>query len=304
MLRFAAWLRRLALFFEPVRRYLPWLNIMLAVLAWITNTYWIQGFCQPVPWASAALIAGTTAFLVWPWLMNVNAGLRYGALFLQGLFFTTCLYCAWFMEEGYHLLGLLFFWLILPALVWLPVFFGMQVLRRVNRAALTGKWLAFGLGVFSLSPVLWWADAQYREMQNVLGSMPLRERKTIANLVRVLPRTYMLERVAGATWRYHTSAEFILDGWRPPLHDPLLVICQELHWHDDFYKRDQEYRYPLALNDRIKEGNNYVWHEDFVYHRTQLYHQLFPANPIKPDCVCAHNNDGESYRAWVPGAEH
>ena len=260
ILRFAAWLRRLALFFEPVRRYLPWLNIMLAVLAWITNTYWIQGFCQPVPWASAALIAGTTAFLVWPWLMNVNAGVRYGALFLQGLFFTTCLYCAWFMEEGYHLLGLLFFWLILPALVWLPVFFGVQVLRRVNRAALTGKWLAFGLGVFSLSPVLWWADAQYREMQNVLGSMPLRERKTIANLVRALPRTYMLERVAGATWRYHTSAEFILDGWRPPLHDPLLVICQELHWHDDFYKRDQEYRYPLALNDRIREGNNYVWH--------------------------------------------
>ena len=293
--RLAAWLRRVALFFEPVRRHLPVLNIALAVLAWVANTYWVQAFCQPVPWASGALVAGTTAFLAWPWLVKANAVVRWGALFLQGLFFTICLYCAWFIGASYLLLCLLLCWSGLPALAWLPVFFGVQVLWRVRGAAVQGRWLAFGLGVFALAPVLWWADAQYREMQDVLTKLPLPERLENANLVRVLPRSYMVERVAGATWRYHTAPEFIYDGARPPLHDPLLVICLNLHRHDVPY-RDNSSR-PLALAVDVKDSRNYA------NPRAKLYHQLFPANPIKPDCVCAHNDDGESYRAWVPEAE-
>lgn len=290
--RFATRLRRVALFFEPARRHLPVLNIGLAVLAWVANTYWIQAFCQPVAWASGALIAGTTAFLVWPWLARANAGVRYGALFLQGLFFTICLYCTWFMGTGYLLLGLLFCWSGLPALAWLPVFFGVQVLRRVRGATVRGRWLAFGLGAFSLTPVLWWADVQYREMQTVLARMPLPERQDANALLRVLPRSYMVERVAGTAWRYHTEPEFIYDGWRPPLHDPLLVICLNLHGRGGMNVSSS----PLTLADDVADNSK------FFYPRANFYHRLFPANPIKPDCVCAHNDDGEFFRRWVPTA--
>lgn len=293
MPRLAAWLRRVALFFEPVRRHLPVLNIALAVLAWVANTYWVQAFCQPVPWAAAALVAGTTAFLAWPWLAKANVAVRYGVLFLQGLFLIICLYCAWFIGATGLLLCLLLFWWGLPALAWLPVFFGVQVLRRVRGAAVRGRWLAFGLGALALAPVLWWADGQYRQMLAVVARMPLPERLDTNALARVLPRSYMVERVAGATWRYHTVPEFIYDGARPPLHDPLLVICLNLHGHGAMHLSDQPR--PLALAVDVADNVS------FVYSRRQFYHQLFPANPIKPDCVCAHNDDGESFRTWVPG---
>jgi hypothetical protein len=269
-----------------LRQRLPVLNIVLAAFAWTANQYLVQGFCQPVAWAGIVLAFSIGAFLAWPWLAKAPLPVRYGALFLQGLAFTVCAYCAWFMslQAELYSFGLFFFWLLVPALVWVPLFFGGQLLRRVARAGMPGRWPVFLLGLFALAPALWWADQQYQQLEAVLLRLPLQERRSIPVLVRVLPRSYMVERVAGAMFLYHTEPEFFLDGWRPPLHDPLLVICLQLHQGSPLYT--ERYWFPLVVDGL----------------RAQLYHDLFPDRRTKADCVCSHQPSGESYRRWLPPA--
>ncbi|TGE13426.1 hypothetical protein [Hymenobacter elongatus] len=241
-------------------------------------------------WAGVVFTLSIGAFLVWPWLGMASRAVRYGALFLQGVAFTVCAYCAWFisLQPELYTLWIFLFWLVLPLLVWVPAFFGGQLLWRVARLRLPGKWLVFVVGVFALAPALWWARQQYQQLERVLAELPLAQRKSLPVLVRTLPRTYMLERVAGVNFIYHTSPEFIFDGWRPPLHDPLLVICRQLHRKSGLLNAD--YHFLLALNDSE--------YRRWLHPSLQLYHSLFPTRPVKADCVCSRNRDGLSYRRW------
>jgi hypothetical protein len=262
-------------FFQWLQPRMPYINIGLAVFALLANQYLVQGFCQPVAWATVVLVLSIGAFLGWPWLVQAPAAVCYAALFLQGLGFTVCVYCAWFMglQSILYLTGLFFFWLLVPALVWVPSFFGMQILRRVSRVGLSGQWPVFLLGVFALAPALWWANEQFMALDAAVSTLPLAQRTSIPALARVLPRTYMVERVAGAGFLYHTDPEFFLDGSRPPLHDPLFVICLKLHKTSALYGgEDYKHRagvdlYPIA-------------------YPVMLYHALFPNRPIKAKCGC------------------
>lgn len=281
--------------FSRARQRLPFLNIWLAAFALMANQYLVQGFCQPVLWAGIVFALSIGAFLAWPWLHSATRVVRYAALFLQGVAFTVCCYCAWFisLQPELYLIGFLFWWLLVPGLAWVPVFFGAQLLRRVQRTELVGRWPVFLVGVFALAPALWWARQQYQQLEKALSEIPLPQRKSLPVLVRTLPRSYMLERVAGAAFIYHTRPEFIFDGWQPPLHDPLFVICLALPRHSPVYSPG--YSFLLALD--LDDADDY---RHWVLHRQQLYHALFPGRPVKADCVCSHNRNGESYRRWNP----
>jgi hypothetical protein len=69
-------------FLEWLQPWMPYLNIVLAALAYLTNEYWIQGFCQPVAWAGWVVLVSTGAFLLWPWAKKVP-GLNYLLAFLM-----------------------------------------------------------------------------------------------------------------------------------------------------------------------------------------------------------------------------
>ena len=58
-------------------------------------------------------------------------------------------------------------------------------------------------------------------------------------LARVVPRTYIAERLAGALFKYHNYPELVFDGWRPPLHDPLVNIS--------LWRRKGRYANPLIM---------------------------------------------------------
>ena len=68
-------------------------------------------------------------------------------------------------------------------------------------------------------------------------------------------RNPMTERVLGMHFRYHTSF-CIYDGWRPPLHDPAMVIGTRLGGGDPLHD--------MSLEERLA-----------------LYHKVFPNNPVK-----------------------
>jgi hypothetical protein len=76
-----------------------------------------------------------------------------------------------------------------------------------------------------------------------------------------LEKTFMIEKIVGMHFKYHTRVcEY--DGWRPPMHEPALIIGR---WFCD--KRD-----PIDLN---------------IVERIALYKKFFPGEPVKVNCSCA-----------------
>ncbi|RTQ48514.1 hypothetical protein EJV47_16210 [Hymenobacter gummosus] len=267
--------------FQRLRPLLPYLNILLAGAAYMANEYFVQGFCQPVTWAAWVLGLSTAAFLAWPWLQRAPRAVQVVAMLLQGLSFTVCLYCAWFigLEPRYYLVGLLLGFL--PLLVWVPVFFGVQLWHRMRTAALPYARLWFGLGVLALLPAQLWAEWQYQQFQAAVSRVHIDPRYNAAPYAaamrRVLPRSYVTERVLGMRFRYHTYPNFEEDGWRPPLHDPLLTVLMrgEL-WHNDPF-------YWLGIE-----------------RRAALYQHLFPGMRAKANCACGRSSDATGYWRWQP----
>jgi hypothetical protein len=264
---------------------MPYLNILLAGAAYWANEYWIQGFCQPVEWVTWVLVVSTTAFLLWPFAKGVP-GLNYLLIFLMGVYFTVCVYCALFIDPLQIIFTLLLSFLLFPLLLWVPVVFAAQALNWIADNALPGSRVVFAVGVLALFPVQIWAELQYREIEAAVARLPVSQRHQTDALARVVPRSYMAERLAGAYFKYHNYPEFALDGWRPPLHDPLVNIC--------LWSRKSK----VWTNGAMREDNPLLvgWKDE----QATLYHQLFPELPIKADCTCNQTYDGESYRNWVP----
>ena len=80
----------------------------------------------------------------------------------------------------------------------------------------------------------------------------------------------MTERILGMHFRYHTRI-CIYDGWRPPLHDPAMVMGMRLTGDKD----------PL-------EGMT-------LETRLQLYHEVFPSLPVKNHCACSKESKRYHY---------
>ncbi|GAB3587816.1 hypothetical protein [Hymenobacter daeguensis] len=275
-----------------IRRFLQWLgplmpycNMVLAGAAYWANEYWFQGFCQPVEWAAWVLVVSTAAFLLWPFAKRVPV-LNYVLLFLMGVHFTVCVYCALFIGLGQMMQAVVLFFLILPLLLWVPVLFAAQVLDRAASSALPGSSVVFMAGVLALVPVQLWAERQYREIEAAVASLPTSQRHQAAALIRVVPRNYVAERLAGALFKYHNYPEFIFDGWRPPLHDPLVNVSLWSRSGMNYSKAGAREANPLLVG--------------LIDSQAVFYHQLFPQLPVKADCTCNHTDDGESYRKWIP----
>jgi hypothetical protein len=264
---------------------MPYVNIGLAGAAWWANEYWAQVFCQPVPWASVALMSSVGAFLAWPWLSGCPGVVRYIALFLQGALVPICAYCILFMHPGALVLGVLFFFILLPALAWVPVIFARQALHRVWRSELPAARAVFALGMVPLLVAQGWAEQQYRAVEAAVAQLPPAQRRDPVALAKVVPRTYIAERLAGTLFKYH-NYEDNNDGWRPPLHDPLVNISLWSRSGMDWVRPGAREANPLLVGP--------------VEEQAIFYHQLFPNLPIKADCVCNQTHDGESYRNWVP----
>lgn len=266
-------LRRLVGWLRPK---MPVVNILLVIGCYLANQYFVQGFCQPVPWAAWVLAFSTGAFLAWPWLKKVP-GLNYVLAFLLGGHLLVCVYCTLFI--GPHLLiGVLFAFLGYPLLLWVPVLFAVQATRWIRASPLPGIRWGFGAGIAALLLVQGWALLQYREVTAAVATLPPSQRNQPESLLSVVPRNYMAERLAGQLFKYHASANMIDDGWRPPLHDPLVNVCL---WAN----AATGYTAPLTIGG--------------INTQAAFYQQLFPSKPIKVDCGCSAGGDG--YFAWKPG---
>jgi hypothetical protein len=156
--------------------------------------------------------------------------------------------------------------------------------------------VVFLLGIVPLLVAQAWAEQQYRAVEAAVAQLPQYQRRLPAVLVKVVPRTYMAERLAGTLFKYHNYMGDY-DGWRPPLHDPLVNVSIWSRGGTNYDKAGVREANPLLLGYQDARWKEFVTSIDS---QAVFYHQLFPQLPVKADCTCNQTYDGESYRKWIP----
>lgn len=218
------------------RNKFPKLNIVLICICIIFNIYHNGGFCVFVPWAMTVQIICFINIITFTWVENT----RFWQLNALVCGISTGVFFYWIVFMGWAVV--LFaapVWFIF-LLLWRNV---IHPIRKYVRA-----WYFAGIILCVIlavnSTLLFSSAAQKVRMGKYDTKNP------------------MTERILGMHFRYHTRI-CSYDGWRPPLHDPAMIIGMRLTGGKD----------PL-------EGMP-------LKNRVVLYHKVYPSHPVKARCACS-----------------
>ncbi|MBK9074729.1 MAG: hypothetical protein IPL77_07040 [Flavobacteriales bacterium] len=256
------------------------MNALLCVGAVMANAHH-QVFCRPVLWATVVLVIAFAPLITYNLIRDRLGRFKSVVFFLFGIAACICLYCIVFLSylSLFGLLSLVFipFELLrnghfgspmaLP-LAGLPLFFSIQLLGIVfGRRAAGSDRTYFGMGaglcvVFALLMTFWF-NLHYATIRAAYSTGD----------TSAIPQNYMTERMLGMHFKYHLSF-CPYDGWRPPLHDPSIVVAI---WLTAPFRADMDYRGHTPWG--------YQHHS--VIGRIEAYKAVFPDRPVRMECSCA-----------------
>lgn len=246
------YLQKLNVYFSQPSK-LVVLNVFCVIMIILFNIKF-QGFCIPSTWALIVLIVCLSVTCIHP-LVKSKKGNEVLS-FLSGCACVVYLYFIYFLGN-YNILGLFLLPILIGAVVFVPHFFLIQLfvkyfLKSKNKLVKS----LFVLGVCAPTMLIVWAGLEYK--QAILNIKDFEK----SNYTQ-LKKNYMTEKILGMHFIYHTRIEMIYDGWRPPIHEPLMVIGMRLNGDVD----------PLHVND--------------LKTRLKLYRKFYPHRTYKFECSCA-----------------
>lgn len=243
-------------------------NVLLCTAALLANHYF-QIFCRPVLWAWIALTICIVPVMLFPLIKERTRPFRTPLFFLFGCAACICLYCILFLGRMNLVIPFAIFMNPLAILGYLPLFLLVQIIFHARRTPGSFKpfmggfllFLAFAMGMAT------WFDRSFDRVYDALND-PAK-----ASLV---PANYMTELMLGMHVKYHISY-CGLDGWRPPLHDPSIVVAAWLnvHFHADPHR--EKYKGDLVCPIPLFWAPN----------RIAVYKSVFPNKDIWQPCSCA-----------------
>lgn len=221
----------------------------------------IPALCFPTTWASIVLLICFVGLISYPFLQKNEKWLPIVS-FINGISFWVLLYCLLFV--GYlnflsiPLILLLGYGMFLIA----PQFLFLQLIWKYIIKPTSKKARLFFLsGSIPCAILIVYSIQSYKTATAKVISSQKTEFET-------LQADFMTEKILGMHFIYHTEfCEY--DGWRPPKHEPMMVIGKF------FYGGD-------PLDVELKE-------------RIEIYKKVFPDNPIKFNCSCTWRGDEASY---------
>ena len=227
------------------------LNAVLILLLLLLNAYF-QAFCIPTTWTTIILGICFLNTIFYPLLEQT----RFAPFtsFISGISFFVFLYCVVFMEQ-LSLFGLATAFLGIGIIILAPHFFIIQFIWRnlirprskKSRLFFSTSLVMCGLGILFIG----------QSYKSALDTMQKFEKSNYSSL----ERSFLTEKTLGMHLIYHTRfCEY--DGWRPPKHEPILVIGMWLNGRKD----------PMHVD---------------LGQRLLLYKTFFPENNYKFECSCA-----------------
>jgi hypothetical protein len=251
--------RKLVHYFSiPIR--LTILNGILLFLAVMENCIF-QVFCNPSLWASIVITICFINSTVYPLCLRNKIAIPITS-FVNGISFFLFLYCTIFLGSN-SIIALFVF--IIGLLGLIPLFFLLQLFwNNIYKVKSNSIRFFFFCGL-SIGLII--ATYVGKEYNKAIKDIKQFEKSNYTTL----HKTFYTEKILGMHFIYHTQFCFF-DGWRPPIHEPILV-------------------FGFWFNNKIDP-----LHVD-LQTRIALYKKFFPKNNIKKECSCAktgrneYNND-------------
>ncbi|MBS1946101.1 MAG: hypothetical protein JST98_13105 [Bacteroidetes bacterium] len=260
-------LTRLARWMDSPRLVL--VNVLLCGAAVLAN-HLFQVFCRPVVWAWITLIICMVPVIFFPLIKEHAKRFRLPLFFLFGIAACICVYCILFLGPLYAFIPLAVFLNPLAILGLLPIFMLVQIIYHARQTP--GSFKPFLSGIllcisFAIGMALWF-NRSFSGVQTALHD---------PSKASQVPPNYMTELMLGMHVKYHISL-CVLDGWRPPLHDPSIVVAAWLNV--PFLPDPERARY---------RGDDHVCPAPLFFggDRIAVYKRVFPNKDIHPDCRCA-----------------
>lgn len=242
-------------------------NVLLCAAALLANHYF-QIFCRPVLWAWIALTLCFVPVIFFPLFKEQAKPFRIPLFFLFGCAACICLYCILFLGRVNWVIPLAVVLNPVAILGYLPIFLLIQIIYHARhtpgsfRPLLSGVLLCIGFAIGMAT----WFNQSFGVVHDALYD-PAK-----ASLV---PPNYMTELMLGMHIKYHISF-CAYDGWRPPLHDPSIVVAA---WLNIPFLPDP----PRQKNSGGFECPAPLF---FGGDRIAVYKSVFPNKAIRPDCKC------------------
>ncbi len=268
----------------PTKTHFIIVNVCVFIACYLYNTE-RQLFCRPVPWAATVIILFFISFLVLPFITKHTRLLNILAS-ICGLGFFIAIYILVFATRDY----LIFVMANIPII--LILHFVLKVIKRKCQTTifdalyfypaiiLTPFLLLYQLCVlikslrtktqkrlFIATPILTLIISLTLAFQinSIINRIYVAtdKQKELKEIIANPINNYLTELILGAHWKYHTQL-CLYDGWRPPFHDPTLVIA----------------RYFFSIPYYFEQGTEQMGGES-------LYKIIFPKNNTKFNCKCA-----------------
>lgn len=225
----------------------------LLILSIVGANIYIQGFCIPTTWAALLLVACFITTIFYPLLESS----KYSKVtsFINGISFVIFIYCILFLEHNSlvaYPLSIVGIGLILL----IPQFIAIQLLwKNLIKPKVKSSRVYFIASIVICLLMILLIGNEYKK-----SIVEFQEFEKTG--YTTFNKSYLNERILGMHFLYHTRIEMIYDGWRPPIHDPILIIGMWMNNRTD----------PLNLN---------------LETRVELYQNFFPENNVKLTCSCA-----------------
>jgi hypothetical protein len=238
-------------------------GILIAII--IAANIYFQAFCIPTTWAIILLTICFSNTIIYPFLEKEK--FYPISSFINGLTFSIFIYCVVFLERT-NLLGIVGILFGFGLIILTPHFFIVQLLwKTVIKPVNKKSRLSFGAAVLISILTTLYIGKQYEKATQKINEFVQSDYKN-------LTPDFMTEKILGMHFIYHTRfCEY--DGWRPPKHEPILVIGMWLNDRID----------PLTVD---------------LSTRIDLYKKIFPKNKVKFDCSCAieYNDNYHNDPIW------
>ena len=231
-------------------KFVSFLFEILALYILYSFSIHVQMFCNPTTWAAIIFIY-SIVFYISTIFFDTNK-IPAIAGFSFGLLCTTFTYLLIFVLVGeYGGVGLFIIGFPFTLLVF-------HILSRtiaksfVKTSTLTK--CSFFIPVILGCIIAFGAGYEFKKAALTIEKTPVEQYET-------LPNDFMTEHIVGMHFKYHTKI-CLYDGWRPPVHEPLLIMGLWMNNMKD----------PLQATS-LRE-------------RVELYIKLYPDKPYKMECGC------------------
>jgi len=246
-------------------------NFLLIAILIAGNAYWPVA-CVPTPWAIVALSVCFLSVIIYPLVKSTS--LSSVLSLINGISFFTFIYLVIFLSSM-NVFGLMLILVGIGLLAFIPHFFIGQLIRNYllkPKHPMQKKLFVSGF-TFSILLMLFSGITYYRSANKIIEA----QQKSFSSI----EKNFMTEKILGMHFIYHTRYCFY-DGWRPPKHEPLMVMGMWLNGYSPMGNGLNADPLHIDLEERIA-----------------LYKRVYPENKIKFDCACSYKNHLSYHRDTI-----